>query len=349
MNDIAELLDIISSLGGAASIDDITSAYAKKHKMPVSLIPKGILESTLSPNSTLVRFNRGTGEWALVVDTPFASPNSLTKKVCNSMITETLDTLSTEKTLAPEQLHPKRKQHINDDLYEQVAKYAGGLIIFLNLLDDNGISYTLSPKKPSARVIIPTAYGPFFAYDRKKDLSIRTNIPKGHPLAKEYDRIGGSLYNETNELIEDEKYIYVFFKKECFASIIPYLSKKAENPSKEKFLAADQYQAKRKQTEFLLSSLCVGHSNVTIDTTRVKSTPVLIDNKRVMSIYYRSNAVRIDTVITSKLYRIAKELEAEGLAYQRPSANPYASSGTYAIFVNEKDEETVYKRLLGLN
>lgn len=63
MSDINELLEIISSLGGSASIDEIASAYAKKYKMPVSLVSKSVIASTLSKYSGGLRLNRANEKY----------------------------------------------------------------------------------------------------------------------------------------------------------------------------------------------------------------------------------------------------------------------------------------------
>lgn len=69
MNDINELLAIISSLGGSASIDEIASAYAKKYKMPVSLVSKNVVASTLSNYKGGLRLNHASHKWELKPDT----------------------------------------------------------------------------------------------------------------------------------------------------------------------------------------------------------------------------------------------------------------------------------------
>lgn len=111
----------------------------------------------------------------------------------------------------------------------------------------------------------------------------------------------------------------------------------------------NSYRSKRQRTEKMLQEICANNRRITIDTSKVKSTPIKIDDKRVMSIYYRSDAVRIDVVIASELYAIAMQLEREGIAYQKPSANPFASSGVYAFFIDEENEEKAYKRFFEID
>ena len=63
MSNINELLEIISSLGGSASIDEIASAYAKRYKMPASLVSKSVIASTLKSYSGNLRLNRANGKY----------------------------------------------------------------------------------------------------------------------------------------------------------------------------------------------------------------------------------------------------------------------------------------------
>lgn len=79
MNDINELLDIIASLGGSASINEITSAYAKKYKMPKSLISKGVIVATLKQSKSVAYSSQssddsGLGTWTLVTE---SSPSNI--------------------------------------------------------------------------------------------------------------------------------------------------------------------------------------------------------------------------------------------------------------------------------
>lgn len=63
MNDLKELLEIISSLGGSASIDEIAFAYAKRYKMPASLVSKSVIASTLKSYNGNLRLNRANGKY----------------------------------------------------------------------------------------------------------------------------------------------------------------------------------------------------------------------------------------------------------------------------------------------
>lgn len=69
MSNINELLEIISSLGGSASIDEIASAYAKRYKMPASLVSKSVIASTLKSYSGNLRLNRANGKYEPKLET----------------------------------------------------------------------------------------------------------------------------------------------------------------------------------------------------------------------------------------------------------------------------------------
>lgn len=115
----------------------------------------------------------------------------------------------------------------------------------------------------------------------------------------------------------------------------------------------DRYQHERQRTETLLKNLCAGNHSITIDTTKCKCTVVSTSPDRKIEIYYRKQKdgkreVRIDVPLSSDLYTIAKELESDGIAYQRDSANPRIRPKWYAFFVDEENEEAAYSRLLGI-
>lgn len=65
MNDINELLEIITSLSDSASIDEIASTYAMKHKMPVSLVSKSVISDTLLNYKGKLHLNRANNKWEL--------------------------------------------------------------------------------------------------------------------------------------------------------------------------------------------------------------------------------------------------------------------------------------------
>lgn len=54
MNDIYELIDIIKSLGGHATLDDICNAYSKKYKALITTIHVSIIDKELKDHTELV-------------------------------------------------------------------------------------------------------------------------------------------------------------------------------------------------------------------------------------------------------------------------------------------------------
>lgn len=66
MNDIREeLLGIIFRLGGSASVDEITCAYAKRHKMPSSLVSKSDIAYSLKNCKGNLRLNYANRKYEL--------------------------------------------------------------------------------------------------------------------------------------------------------------------------------------------------------------------------------------------------------------------------------------------
>lgn len=98
-------------------------------------------------------------------------------------------------------------------------------------------------------------------------------------------------------------------------------------------------------TETVLQDLIAHDSNVRIDS-KDRHTALYYRDSIVASIYYRANAIRIEMRDTPAVHMLYEELLAESLAYQKPSANPYATPGKYAFFVNTEDEETVLLAIL---
>lgn len=63
MNDIKEILDIIEALGGSATVDEIAADYAKRYKMPASLVSKGVIASVLCRQSSNLQLNHASHKW----------------------------------------------------------------------------------------------------------------------------------------------------------------------------------------------------------------------------------------------------------------------------------------------
>lgn len=66
MNDVNELIDIIVSLGGSATLDDIVRSYQIKHKMLIHSNHKATIINTLSSNPSLVSFDINKGVWEVI-------------------------------------------------------------------------------------------------------------------------------------------------------------------------------------------------------------------------------------------------------------------------------------------
>ena len=98
-------------------------------------------------------------------------------------------------------------------------------------------------------------------------------------------------------------------------------------------------------TETILQDLIAYDSNVRIDS-KDRHTALYYRDSIVASIYYRANAIRIEMRDTPAVHTLYEELLAESLVCQKPSANPYATPGKYAFFVNTEDEETVLLAIL---
>lgn len=68
MNNISEIKDIISSLGGAATLEEIVNEYCVIHHMIVQPFFKNVVENTLAHNAVSVRKNKAGLKWELVVE-----------------------------------------------------------------------------------------------------------------------------------------------------------------------------------------------------------------------------------------------------------------------------------------
>ena len=110
--------------------------------------------------------------------------------------------------------------HKYEQLYNQVKEHNGGLIKFINVLDKNNYDYELRDKLSSATCYIEIKYGHFRIYDRKKERLVRMDIPINHPLASTYEAFNGFVYNKSNRLLKQGNYVFVYFKKDDFETII---------------------------------------------------------------------------------------------------------------------------------
>lgn len=121
--------------------------------------------------------------------------------------------------------------------------------------------------------------------------------------------------------------------------------------SAQKNEGVSQYQRnipKKLRTEEILLSIVAAYPDIRVDTEKQKSTPVYIGKDRVLNIFYRAkkNAVRINVPLGGTQHSLAQDLELKKLAYQEPTANPYANAGQYAFFVDAPNEPEVYRILI---
>lgn len=102
----------------------------------------------------------------------------------------------------------------------------------------------------------------------------------------------------------------------------------------------------KEKTEDILRGLIKNYPGIDVITSRVKSTPVKRENRNILDIYYRKDAIRINISMDSIQYTKYLSLLQEGIAYQKDSANPNSTHGVFAFFVNENDVERALKELL---
>ena len=68
MNDINQLIQIIQSLGGAATTDEIVNEYCREYHMVILPYYKRVVENTLSAFSNQIRKNKADNQWELKPD-----------------------------------------------------------------------------------------------------------------------------------------------------------------------------------------------------------------------------------------------------------------------------------------
>lgn len=84
MNDINELITIITSLGGEASFNDIVEAYGKKYKMVIQVQHRSVIRKTLKNASQLVLFDESTELWRLRTKGKHKEKTSSESKIAQS-------------------------------------------------------------------------------------------------------------------------------------------------------------------------------------------------------------------------------------------------------------------------
>lgn len=107
--------------------------------------------------------------------------------------------------------------------------------------------------------------------------------------------------------------------------------------------------SQREKTEKILENIIPENGNLEFYKDHVKSTPVKENGKNILDIYYRKDGIRINIDPNSIQYTIYKRLYAEGIAYQKTTADPNSTSGVFAFFVKEENVTTALRALLKLS
>lgn len=102
----------------------------------------------------------------------------------------------------------------------------------------------------------------------------------------------------------------------------------------------------RIKTELMLDELLKNKEFYDLNFSNKKNTVVLHNNRTLLDIYYRQNEIRINIKDNSDLMNIYKLLLNNSIAFQKESADPYATKGQFSFFVNENDIKVALIHLL---
>jgi hypothetical protein len=104
--------------------------------------------------------------------------------------------------------------------------------------------------------------------------------------------------------------------------------------------------AHREKIEKIIEKLSKENPAITYDLDNKIDTPIYLNGDKVMHIYYRKDAVRINVKLNSKQYDIYVNELPKDIAYQKDSADPMATLNEYAFFVDDNNIEFVLRKLL---
>lgn len=104
-------------------------------------------------------------------------------------------------------------------------------------------------------------------------------------------------------------------------------------------------QVLKQRVELYLYSYRCTHPDISL-TVGKTSTGVYKNDVFQMYIYYRKDAIRINVKAGTYQHGAYEALVADKLVFQKPSASPYSGKGLFAFFVDERNIETVIKKLL---
>ena len=102
----------------------------------------------------------------------------------------------------------------------------------------------------------------------------------------------------------------------------------------------------REWVESIIGKLAAENPSITYKTDTVKDTPISLNGERVVDVYYRRDAIRINVKFDTKQYQIYKDEIPKEIAYQKDSAAPDSTGGVYAFFVDDANIEFVLRKLL---
>ena len=98
-------------------------------------------------------------------------------------------------------------------------------------------------------------------------------------------------------------------------------------------------------TERILSEL-TGSDDAIRYESHATQTSVYYRNAIFARIFYRANAIRVEMFDNPAVHALYDELQAESIAYQKPSADPYSTLGKYSFFVRMQDVEAALMAIM---
>ncbi len=103
----------------------------------------------------------------------------------------------------------------------------------------------------------------------------------------------------------------------------------------------------RDKFQTALISALGSNSSYKVVVANKKNTPILDSaGKTIVSIYYRTDGIRVDVSLRSKYYDAVQALESANLAYQKDSADPYATPGRYSAFISSENSVKAIVKLV---
>ena len=98
-------------------------------------------------------------------------------------------------------------------------------------------------------------------------------------------------------------------------------------------------------TERILSELTGSDDTIWFES-HATQTSVYYRNAIFARIFYRADAIRVEMYDNPAVHALYDELQAESIAYQKPSADPYSTPGKYSFFVRMQDVEAALMAIM---